>query len=236
MSTRRLTTTSNDRSVKSRCARRRGGNSLSPAARPRACAPSSSICSEASTPVTRAPPRASSSAARPVPVPTSSTDPIVDAADHVRQHPGLLAGDQLADRAAEPALVERPRHRGVGVNRRSCSGRGDSVTRGPWPRRPAPAASRAPRRPAASAPGTRRSCTSFPPGAGPRRRPPPLGPDRSGPPGCRPRIPAVDAPVSIGRVVVEHLRVRQEPRRDDRFARAQVLVDLERRVGSARPR
>ena len=42
--------------------------------------------------------------------------PLVDAADHVRQHPGLLGGDQLADRSAEPALVERPRHRRIGVD------------------------------------------------------------------------------------------------------------------------
>ena len=37
-------------------------------------------------------------------------------------------------------------------------------------------------------------------------------------------------------VVVEHLRVRQQPRRDDRLSRAQVLIDLERRVRAARTR
>ena len=55
------------------------------------------------------------------------------------------------------------------------------------------------------------------------RRPPPPGRDRSAPPGCRPRTPACDAPVSIAVSSLEHLRVGQQPGGDDRLARAQVL-------------
>ena len=41
--------------------------------------------------------------------------PILDPSDHVREHTGLRLGDQLSDRAAESALVERLRHGGIGV-------------------------------------------------------------------------------------------------------------------------
>ncbi len=38
------------------------------------------------------------------------------------------------------------------------------------------------------------------------------------------------------RLVAEHLRVREQPRRDDRLSRPQVLINLERRVRAARAR
>ena len=81
------------------------------------CRAIASISSEASTAVTLAPPRARSSAARPVPVPTSRMLAILDAPDHVGQHARLRLRDQLADRPAEAAVVEGPRHRRIGIAR-----------------------------------------------------------------------------------------------------------------------
>jgi hypothetical protein len=71
MRTRRQTATSNVRSANfSACASPRWKFTLTPASSAR-CRATSSIASEASTAVTRAPPSASINAARPVPVPTS---------------------------------------------------------------------------------------------------------------------------------------------------------------------
>ena len=43
--------------------------------------------------------------------------PIVEAPDHVRHDARLRAGNQLADRPAEAAVLERLRHRRIGVHR-----------------------------------------------------------------------------------------------------------------------
>ena len=75
-----------------------------------------SICADASTPVTIAPRVASAIAARPVPVPTSSTRAAGDRREKPRDDLFLRLGDQAPDRPAEAQRVERFRHRGIGVD------------------------------------------------------------------------------------------------------------------------
>ena len=80
--------------------------------------------------------------------------------------------------------------------------------------------------------GTPRSCTSC---RRARRALSPTARARSGSVSAA-RIPAANpSGVALGQdrdVVVQHLRMRQQPRRDDRPARTQVLIDLQRRVGA----
>ena len=149
----------------------------------------------------------------------------------------LRLGDQPPDRPAEAQRLRTLGHRRIGVDRvavvvgarrRSRDASGD-LRRG--------VAASGARRPAASAPGRPRSCTSSRPAAArcvaDRRAP---RPDRS----SAARIPAAK-PSGVGAgqdrdLVVEHLRVRQQPRGDDRPARPQVLIDLQRRVGAGAAR
>ncbi len=100
----------------------------------------------------------------------------VDAADEVRQHAGLSLGDQLADRSAEPAIVEAACRVGIAVERvavviaRRLLAHATSLTSF-TPGTGAPGtARRAPDRPVASARDTRRSCISSRPEAAPAGR------------------------------------------------------------------
>ena len=151
-------------------------------------------------------------------------------------HALLRLGDQLADRPAEAQRVERSRHRRIGVDRVAVVvGGGGPRSRDACRRTCGRGARRS---------GAAQACRvrvevglvavlRLGQLARARRRPRGRAPDRS----SAARMPAANpSGVALGQdrdVVVEHLRVRQQPRRDDRPARAQVLIDLQRRVGAA---